>query len=108
MSDFLPARSTGGSLSRSERRVAKERERIQTSTAIEVSRVRAIEAVEAAKAEAIGAVATVGLIEVSNLSATEAALFERTPHAAPRLKLVADSASAGIAQVVTSMNRSLR
>lgn len=108
MSDFLPARSSGSSLSRTERRVAKELERIHASTSVEIGRVRAIEAVESAKVEAIGAVATVGLMEVSNVSAVEASLFERTPHAGPRLKFVADSASAAIAGVVSGINRELR
>jgi hypothetical protein len=99
----------GAALSRrEERQFSKALAQIQTGAGVELARVRAIEAVECAKVEAVEAVATVGLLAVSNLSSTEAVLFERTPHAGPRLKFVADSASASIAQVVAGVNRSLR
>ena len=75
---------------------------------MEVGRVRGVEEVEAAKVEAISTGVHVALLEVGNLSAMEAAMFERVPHAGGRLKFIADSGAAAMAEVVMGMGRSMQ
>jgi cell division septum initiation protein DivIVA len=93
---------------RGERQVSRSLDRLQASASIEVARVRAAEAVECAKVEAIGAVSTVALFEAASLSAAEAVLAQRMPHAAGRLQHIADSGTVAMANVVTRLDRSLR
>ncbi len=101
MSNNLPALRDGHQLGRS-------LNRLEARTSLEVARVRAAEAVEAAKVEAIGLVSTVALMETAHLSAAEAVLVQRTPHAAGRLRHVADTGTIAMAQVVARLDRSLR
>ena len=104
MSDFLPARTGSYELSRTDRRGLA---RLSGDASVELARVRACEVVEIAKIQAIAAVGQAGLFEVANLTAVEAALFERQPYAAPRLQYVANSAAMGIGHRVAQLDRRL-
>jgi hypothetical protein len=70
----------------------------------EMTRVRAyglaVSAREIAKVEAVANVTEAALLATSHISAIEALLIGRTPHAEDRLRHVADAGTAGLANIV--------
>jgi hypothetical protein len=70
----------------------------------EIARARGhgaiVAARETAKLEAIAQVTEAALLATSHISAVEALLIERTPHAESRLRHIADAGCAGMANVV--------
>lgn len=108
MSDYLPQRSGGSAIGPRDRWSMRALERVQRATSLETSRVRSIEDVEIAKVEAISAITTAALIETASISAAEAATYQRAPHAAARLRLIADSGAGAMAEVIMHVNRTLR
>lgn len=95
MSNLTPIPSyAGGWLStREHQRAVREIERVRTRGAVVVAH-------ESIKVEAIAQIAESALVATSDVSALEAALIRRTPHAAARLRHVADSGCAAMAAVV--------
>jgi hypothetical protein len=109
MTDVYPVPTRGGLFpSKAERQFGKSLDQLQVGAALDVAHVRAAEAVECAKIEAIGSVSAIALMEVSHLSMAEAVLIDRTPHAAGRLRHVADTGTIAMAEVVGRMSRGLR
>lgn len=109
MDDYLPARTSfGSSLSRLDRRTARVLDQAAADATIEMAHVRSLEAVQTAKVEALGAITAAALTEVANVSAIEAAMFERAPHAAGRLRFLADTGASTIAGVVAATGRAIR
>lgn len=80
------------------RQVRRDRAVAQASGAIVTAR-------ETAKIEAIGDITRNALIEASQISALEAVLVSRTPHAEARLRHIADSGVAAIGDVVLRAGR---
>ncbi len=68
----------------------------------------ALTARERAKVDAVADVGESALIATAHLSAVEALLVSRTPHAEARLQHIADAATAGIGDVVLGMRRYCR
>jgi hypothetical protein len=99
MSD-LPVLSSFGELAstRVERRASREIARAQAYGACLAAR-------EVAKVDAIAEVTETALIATSHVSAMEALLISRTPHAEARLRHIADAGTAGMASVVMKMAR---
>ncbi|HTD09920.1 MAG TPA: hypothetical protein VK680_13610 [Solirubrobacteraceae bacterium] len=99
MTDLTVLRS-GRGLSRIERRAAAE-----------ITATRAVSSVlaarESARLDLIADVAETALLNASDLSNLEAVLVMRTPHAAPRLGLIADSACIQMSKVVAQTGRSV-
>jgi hypothetical protein len=89
----------------SKRQTARAIARLGDEVSIELARTRSSEVLATARIEAIGAVSTIGLIETADLSSTEMLLAQRTPHAIPRLQMIADSAAFNIAAVVRGVGR---
>ena len=91
----LPALSNLGALSST---------RIERQTSLEITRARAygvtVSAREIAKVEALGQVTEAALLATSHISAVEALLVSRTPHAEARLRHIADAGCTGMASVV--------
>ncbi len=91
-----------------DRRTARAAARLQTQTSLELARVRAIETIECAKVEAIDAVASLAIIAGAHISVVEAMECARSPHAAARLKLLADGGTFALAGRVDRLNRVLQ
>ncbi len=100
MSDLI--QYGGGSLlpSRVERQTGRALERIRAGQAVVTAR-------EVAKVEVIQDVTEAALMATANVSAIEALLVARTPHAEGRLKHIADSGAIGMAEVVLKARRSV-
>lgn len=93
--------STGGrSLSRLERRAAKDIALTRAASSVLAAR-------ESARLDLITDVAETALLNASALSGLEAALVMRTPHAASRLGLITDSACLAMGKVVARTGRGL-
>ena len=60
---------------------------------------------ETTKVEAIANVTEAALLATSHVSAIEALLIERTPHAEGRLRHIADAGCAGMANIVLGAGR---
>jgi hypothetical protein len=82
---------------------------IERKTSREIVRARAhgqtVAAREAAKVEAIAEVTEAALLATSHVSAVEALLIQRTPHAEARLRHIADAGCAGMASIVLGVGR---
>jgi hypothetical protein len=87
-------------LTKVERRAAKEIALTRAASSVLAAR-------EAAKIEAIADVAGTALLSAAEVSAVEALLAMRTPHAAGRLGYVADRACMAMGNVVARMDRRL-
>lgn len=78
--------------------------RIERQTSREITQARAYGAVvsaqQLAKVEAIAQVTEAALLATSHVSAVEALLISRTPHAEARLRHIADAGCTGMATVV--------
>jgi hypothetical protein len=97
----LPVRASGGmSLSRVERRAAKEVAVVRAASSVLAAR-------EATKLDVIAEVAETALLNASAVSSLEAVLVMRTPHAAGRLSYIADAACMAMGKVVTQTSRGL-
>jgi hypothetical protein len=94
----LPEVITGEGIvpTRTERQAARQIASYRAAGAVAAAR-------ECAKVEAIAEVATTALIAASDVSAMEALVVERTPHAEARLRHIADAGAAGMANVVLKM-----
>lgn len=86
--------------SRLERTTARELDRIRAGQAVAVAR-------DTAKLATIADVTEAALLATSHVSAMEALLVERTPHAAARLQHVADAGTLGMAAVVSKTARTV-
>ena len=79
---------------------------IERQASREISRSRAygatVSAREIAKVEALAQVTEAALLATSHVSAVEALLVSRTPHAEARLRHIADTGCTGMAGVVLS------
>jgi hypothetical protein len=79
---------------------------IERQTSREITRARAygatVAARESAKVEALAQVTEAALLATSHVSAVEALLVSRTPHAEARLRHIADAGCTGMANVVLS------
>jgi hypothetical protein len=64
---------------------------------------RAVAARETAKVEAVAQVTEAALLATSHVSAVEALLISRTPHAEARLRHIADAGCTGMASVVLGL-----
>jgi hypothetical protein len=95
----LPAIYTGGWLAtREQRRAAKEIYRSQIRSSVVAAR-------EVARVDAVTEVSVAALLAASEVSAVEAAMIQRTPHAEARLKHIGDSASAALGNIVLRVER---
>jgi len=96
----LPAQRSIGSLAgmKVKRQVSQEILRAQAGGAV-------VSAHEAAKVEAIARVTEAALLATSHVSAIEALLVARTPHAEGRLRHIADAGCTGMAGVVLGIGR---
>lgn len=81
-----------------ERRTSRAVARIQSDSAIATAR-------ETARLDAVAQVTETALLATSHVSAVEALLIERTPHAARRLQHIADAGCVGMASVVLAAGR---
>jgi hypothetical protein len=99
---YLPALSPLGELvtNKVERQVAREVRRIQASGAV-------VAAHHNARVDAIAEVTETALLATSHVSAIEALLVARTPHAEGRLRHIADAGCTGMANVVLDSARSI-
>jgi hypothetical protein len=97
----LPARALLGD-SLSSRSIDRQASR-------EISRARTygsvVSATEVAKLEAVAEVTEAALLATSHVSAMEALLVARTPHAEARLRHIADAGCAGMAAIVFETGR---
>ncbi len=91
----LPVRSGLGDLSNRsvERQITKE---VTRAKAYGV----AVSTRDIAKVEAVANVTEAALLATSHISAVEALLIARTPHAEDRLRHIADAGTAGLANIV--------
>jgi hypothetical protein len=94
----IEIQSAGWLTAREQRQAAREITRTQTRSAVITAR-------EVAKVEAVAEVAESALVATSEVSALEAALMQRTPHAQARLQHVADAGCAAMAGVVMRTGR---
>jgi hypothetical protein len=98
--DALAITSGGWLATREQRRAARNVARIRLRgvvvTAREVTRIDAVEEVSVS-----------ALLAASQVSALEAALVQRTPHAQARLQLIADSGSTAMASIVIRAGKDL-
>src|SRR5438876_543177 len=80
--------------------------RVERQASREIARSRVygatVSAREIAKVEAIAQVTDAALLATSHVSAVEALLVSRTPHAEMRLRHIADAGCTGMASVVLS------
>jgi hypothetical protein len=99
---YLPALSPLGELvsSKIERQVSREVATARAQSAVAAGR-------DIARVEAIAQVTETALLATSHVSAIEALLVARTPHAEGRLRHIADAGCAGMANVVLSTARSV-
>ena len=101
---LVPVRS---SITRRDRALARELDRVGAATAIQVAETRAVEAIEITKAQALGSIAQAGLAEAAHLSAAELALAEQHPYAFGRLRHIGDAAALAIAERVRRASQRL-
>lgn len=91
----LPTLSTLGELTNS---------RIERQLSREITKAKAyslaVTARETAKVEALANVTEAALLATSHVSAVEALLVQRTPHAEDRLRHIADAGCTGMASIV--------
>ncbi len=73
---------------------------IPTHLRYELGRIEGTALVSLRRIQAVEVVATVGLMAVSSLAATEEVLAQRTPTAAFRLALIGEAATHSIAAIV--------
>ena len=99
---YLPALSPLGELvsSKIERQVSREIAVARAQGAVASAR-------HVARVEAIAQVTETALLATSHVSAVEALLITRTPHAEGRLRHIADAGCAGMANVVLGSARSI-
>jgi len=100
MSNLIPT-AGGFAPSRAERSAVRAIDRVRASQAVVTAR-------ETARLEVIQDVTTAALGAGSHISAVEALLAERTPHAAGRLQAIADAGTVGLAEVVMRTTRMVR
>jgi hypothetical protein len=100
MSSNLPIPVGGLSLSRVERRAAKEIALTRAASSVLAAR-------EAAKVDAITSVAETAILNAFDLTCLEGALVARTPAFAGRAAYINDRACVGMGAVLTRMSRSL-
>jgi hypothetical protein len=85
--------------------------RLERTTARALDRVRADQALAAArhtaKLDVIADVTQAALLATSHVSAMEALLVSRTPHAEARLRHIADAGTLGMAAVVMKASRTI-
>lgn len=81
----------------------------KTSRAIDRARAHGatVAARETAKVEALAQVTEAALLATSHISAVEALLIQRTPHAEARLRHIADAGSTGMASIVLGLTHRL-
>jgi hypothetical protein len=98
----LPALSPLGELvsSKIERQVSREIIRVKAGSTVAAAQ-------HIGRVEAIAQVTETALLATSHVSAIEALLVVRTPHAEGRLRHIADAGCAGMANVVLSSARSI-
>jgi hypothetical protein len=91
----LPVISSWGELATggSERKASKEIARARAYGSV-------VSATGIAKVEAVAQITEAALLATSHISAVEALLVQRTPHAEARLRHIADAGCAGMANVV--------
>ena len=94
----LPALRSVGSVGRLDRQSNRQLTAVRTAGQLAAAR-------EAAKLEAIAEVTEIALLATSHVSAVEALLVMRTPHAETRLRHIADAGCTGMASVVLGMGR---
>lgn len=94
----MPGGSSSLPVTRIERQASREIARAQAHGAI-------VAAQENARIEAIAQVTETALLATSHVSAVEALLIQRTPHAESRLKHIADAGCAGMASIVLGAGR---
>jgi hypothetical protein len=99
---YLPALSPLGELvsSKIERQVSREVRRVQAHGAVAAAH-------HSARVDAIAEVTEAALLATSHVSAIEALLVARTPHAEGRLRHIADAGCTGMANVVLDSARSI-
>jgi len=100
MPDIVPFGSGSLLPSRVERQTGRALERIRASQAVATAH-------EVAKVEVIQDVTEAALMATANVSAIEALLVARTPHAEGRLRTIADAGALGMAEVVMKARRSV-
>lgn len=94
---YLPALQNGlGGVT--ERRMAREMMQVQGESALATAR-------ETSRIEVVANVTEAALLATSHVSAVEALLIERTPHAARRLQHIADAGCVGMASIVLGAGR---
>jgi hypothetical protein len=96
----IPSYAGGWLSTREHQKAIKKMERHRSTGAVIAAR-------ESVRIDAIAHIAESALLATSDLSALEAALMQRTPHAAARLQHVADSGCAAMAAVVVRAGRGL-
>jgi hypothetical protein len=96
----LPVPSHTVSLTRAERRVAREIAQARAASTVLAAR-------EAAKVDAIATVAESAVVAAYDLTCLELALVARTPAFGPRAAVLNDGAVIGMRGVLTRMSRSL-
>jgi hypothetical protein len=78
--------------------------KLERQTSREIARARAygatVSAREIAKVEAVAQISEAALLATSHVSAVEALLISRTPHAEARLRHIADAGCTGMATIV--------
>ncbi len=102
MTDLIPLPSSGLGLypTRVERKTNRALERVRAEQAVFVAQ-------QTAKVESIAEVTETALLAVSHISAVEALLISRTPHAEARLRNIADLGAVGLADLVLKTHRRL-
>lgn len=98
MTDLVPMRGNRLVPSRVERQTGRALEQIRAGQAVASAR-------ETAKVEVIAEVTEAALLATSHVSAVEALLVSRTPHAEGRLRHIADAGAIGMANVVMKAHR---
>lgn len=83
--------------------------RLERHTSLEIARIdagsRIATARETARLDTVAQVTEAALLAASHVSAVEALLIERTPHAARRLQHIADAGCVGMASIVLGAGR---
>lgn len=83
--------------------------RLERHTSLEIARANADSAIatarETARLDTVAQVTETALLAASHVSAVEALLVERTPHAARRLQHIADAGCVGMASIVLGVGR---
>lgn len=83
--------------------------RLERHASLEIARIdagsRIATARETARLDTVAQVTEAALLAASHVSAVEALLIERTPHAARRLQHIADAGCVGMASIVLGAGR---